>query len=47
MTILDADIKELGKHTQHNTDHTRSLIRSLNDVQDIVAHGRSLYSERV
>ena len=34
------------RSTQHNTRNTRSLIRTLKYVPDIVADGRSLYGER-
>ena len=47
MTFLETEMKELGRGTQHNTHNTRSLIRTLKYVPDIVADGRRLYSEKI
>ena len=40
-------MKEPGRSTLNNTDNTRSLIRTLRYVPDIVADERSLFGERI
>ena len=47
MTFLDTEMKELGRSTQHDTQNTRSLIRTLKYDPDIVADGRNFCGERV
>ena len=47
MTVLETEIKELGRGTYSNTSNTRSLIRTPSYVPDITADRRSLYGEKV
>ena len=47
MTVLEMEMKELGRSTLYNTHNTRSLIHTLRYVTDIFADGRSLYGERL
>ena len=47
MTLLDTEMKELNRSTQHNTQNTWLLIHTLKYVPDIVADRRSIYGERV
>ena len=47
MTVLETEIKELGRGTYSNTSNTRSLIRTPRYVPDITADRRSLYGEKV
>ena len=47
MTFLETEIKEFGRSTENNNQKTRSLIRNLKYVLDIVANGKGLYGERI
>ena len=47
MTFLETEIKEFSRSTENNNQKTRSLIRNLKYVLDIVADGKGLYGERI